>query len=51
MARRFYNGAVRELNTMVASFPSSLLAGLFGFGERRYFEIETADRLLPEVQL
>ena len=51
MARRFYNGAVRELNTAIHSFPANLLAGLFGFGEWRYFEIETADRLLPEVRL
>ncbi len=51
MARRFYNGAVRELNTTIGSFPANLIAGLFGFGERRYFEIETAGRILPEVQL
>ena len=31
MARRFYNGAVREMNTLAESFPSSLIAGPFGF--------------------
>jgi LemA protein len=51
MARRFYNGAVRELNTAVESFPANPLAGLFGFGTRDYFEIETADRQLPEVRI
>lgn len=51
MARRFYNGSVRELNTAIGSFPANLMAGIFGFGERRYFEIDTADRLLPEVKL
>ena len=49
MARRFYNGAVRELNTMVESFPASMVAGAFGFRQAEYFEIETAQRALPEV--
>lgn len=49
MARRFYNGAVRELNTAVETFPSSLIAGPFGFHKAAYFEIQTADRTLPEV--
>lgn len=49
MARRFYNGAVRELNTSVESFPASLIAGPFGFRQAEYFEIETAQRALPEV--
>ena len=51
MARRFYNGAVRELNTAVHSFPANLLAGPFGFGERQYFKIEMADRALPHVDM
>ncbi len=49
MARRFYNGAVRELNTFVASFPINLVAGPFGFAKRDYFEIETASRAAPSV--
>ncbi len=51
MARRFYNGAVRELNTSVQSFPNNLVAGAFGFGQQAYFEIETADRAAPAVEL
>ncbi len=51
MARRFYNGAVRELNTMVASVPSNFVAGAFGFGQRKYFEIADADRATPAVNL
>ncbi len=39
-ARRFYNANVREMNTAVMTFPSSLLARLFGFGAETYFEIE-----------
>jgi LemA protein len=49
MARRFYNGAVRELNTAAQSFPSSLVARVIGFSQRSYFEIETAERAAPKV--
>lgn len=41
-ARRYYNGTVRESNTRVQQFPSNLVAGLFGFGQRPFFEIEDA---------
>ena len=51
MARRFYNGAVREMNVAVESFPGSLVAGLFGFGRRHFFEIEMADRAVPTLDL
>ena len=49
MARRFYNGAVRELNTLIESFPSNLVAGPFGFRQADFFEIETSGRAPPEV--
>ncbi len=49
-ARRYYNGAVRNLNTMVESFPSNLVAGQFKFEKREYFEIEEpGDRAVPKV--
>jgi LemA protein len=51
MARRFYNGAARELNTTVQSFPANLVAGMFGFRLQPYFEIQTADRMLPTVDM
>jgi LemA protein len=52
MARRFYNGAVRELNTAVETFPSNLVATLFGIGKRAYFEITAAgDRTVPSIGL
>lgn len=51
MARRFYNGAVREMNVAVESFPGNLVAGAFGFGRRHFFEIQMADRALPEIDL
>jgi LemA protein len=50
MARRYYNGAVRNLNTMVESFPSNLVASQFRFEKREYFEIEEpGDRAVPKV--
>ena len=50
MARRYYNGATRNLNTMVESFPSNIVANQFAFRKREYFEIEEpADRELPKV--
>ncbi|MFN0262663.1 LemA family protein [Tepidamorphus sp. 3E244] len=50
MARRYYNGTVRELNVMIEQFPSNLIAGQFGFEKREYFEIEEAtDREVPKV--
>jgi LemA protein len=41
-ARRFYNANVREINTAVESFPSSLIADNFGFKPEPYFEVEEA---------
>ena len=50
MARRYYNGAVRNLNTMVESFPSNFVANQFRFEKREYFEIEEpGDRAVPQV--
>lgn len=49
MARRFYNGAVRELNTLVASVPSNVVANAFGFVKRDYFEIDESSRAAPAV--
>lgn len=39
-SRRFYNGGVRDLNTKVEQFPSNIVAGMFGFGKREFFEVE-----------
>ena len=49
MARRFYNGAVREMNIKVKSVPSNLVAGPFGFHEHPFFEIEPSDYAAPDV--
>jgi LemA protein len=51
MARRYYNGAVRNLNVMVESFPSNLVAGQFGFIKAQYFELDDEqDRAVPQVE-
>ena len=51
MSRRYYNGAVRNLNVSVESFPSMLVAKQFGFVKAEYFEIEDeADRAVPKVK-
>ncbi len=50
-ARRFYNANVRDLNTRVTLFPSSLIASLFGFQAADFFEVEEAARAVPEVAL
>ncbi|MFY9493488.1 MAG: LemA family protein [Minisyncoccia bacterium] len=39
-ARRFYNGNVRDLNVMVDSFPSLIIAGMFGFKKREFFDLD-----------
>lgn len=40
MARRYYNGTVRDLNILVESFPSNIVAGMFGFARDEYFELD-----------
>jgi len=50
MARRYYNGAARNLNVEVQSFPSSIVAGLGGFAARDFFELADAgERNAPQV--
>lgn len=39
-ARRFYNGNVRDLNTKIEIFPYNLIAGMFKFEKREFFELE-----------
>ncbi len=41
-ARRFYNANVRDLSNRIRTFPSNIIARMFGFTEREYFEIEEA---------
>ncbi|MBC2773019.1 LemA family protein [Rhizobium sp. AQ_MP] len=51
MSRRYYNGAARDLNVKVESFPNNFVAGQFGFSKKPYFEIANeADRAVPTVK-
>ena len=43
-ARRYYNAVVRDLNTKIQSFPTNILAGMFGFQQKQFFEAAAADR-------
>lgn len=51
-ARRFYNGAVRALNTRIESVPHNLIASMFGFRQREYFQKSSDDvASVPLVKL
>ena len=39
-ARRFYNGGVRDLNTKIQTFPANIVAGMFGFQAKEFFDVE-----------
>jgi LemA protein len=50
-SRRYYNAVVRDLNTKIQSFPSNLIAGMFNFQQRQFFEIADAtERAVPSVK-
>lgn len=42
-ARRYYNGSVRDFNTLIEQFPSNLVAGLVDYETAEYFEIDESD--------
>lgn len=49
-ARRFFNANVRELNQLCESFPTNVIAGMFGFERSSYFELASeAERVVPRV--
>ncbi|SFO09130.1 LemA protein [Cohaesibacter marisflavi] len=51
LARRYYNGTVRNLNTMIDQFPSNIVAGFFSYAKKDYFEVENEeDRATPQVK-
>ncbi len=47
--RRRYNDAVRAYNTQVLRFPTNMVAGMFGFSDREYFEADEAAAQVPQV--
>ena len=50
-SRQHYNSVVRDFNTSIQTFPSVIIAGMFGFRARDYFQIEEADAVVPTVNL
>lgn len=51
LSRRYYNGAVRNFNTMIESFPTNLISGFFRFTKADFFEIgDQAARQVPKVE-
>jgi len=52
LSRRYYNGAVRNLNTMIESFPSNLIANAFHFEKAEFFDLgDDAARQAPRIEL
>ena len=49
-ARRYYNAVVRDLNTRIQQFPSNVVAGMFGFKSREFFEVPDTERAVPQVK-
>ena len=49
-ARRFYNGNVRDYKNKCETFPSTIVAGMFGFESRDFFNVEPAVREVPAVE-
>lgn len=50
-SRRFYNGGVRDLNTKIQQFPNNLVAGMFGFSNKEFFEVEDMASVENPVQV
>lgn len=49
-ARRFYNGTVRDYNTKVETVPSNIVAAMFNFAKREFFDIDDQERENVEVK-
>ncbi len=50
-ARRYFNSATKELNTYVQMFPSNIIAKLFWFNEKEYFEVEDREALQKKPEI
>lgn len=48
--RKKFNDTTRTYNTYIKSFPQTLLAGMFGFSEKTYFEAREGSDEVPQVQ-
>lgn len=50
-ARRFYNSGVRDLNTKVQVFPNNVFAGMLGFKQREFFEVDDGENVDKPVDV
>lgn len=51
LSRRYYNAVVRDLNTKIETVPSNVVANMYGFKKKEYFELESLEeRRVPEVK-
>ncbi len=48
-SRQFFNSVVRDYNSLIVTFPNSLIAGMFKFEKKEFFEVEEAEREAPKV--
>jgi LemA protein len=51
MARRYYNGTVRDFNIAIQTFPDVLIAHVAGMHEEHFFETDAASKVAPTVSL
>jgi LemA protein len=47
-SRRFYNGGVRDLNTKIQVFPNNVVANMFNFKSREFYELDEAEQKIAE---
>lgn len=50
ISRQFYNDTAMKFNEYVMRFPSNIIASMFHFGVKKYFEIEESDKAVPQVK-
>jgi LemA protein len=48
--RRNFNDAAKDYNTCIRKFPNNIVAGIFGFDKRPYFEAEESAKQAPKVE-
>jgi len=49
-ARRYFNSSINEYNSTIQSFPSNLVASVFGFAYRDFFSTDESEKAVPKVQ-
>ena len=50
-SRRYYNGAVRQKNITIDTFPSNMVANMFSFDKSAFFELESeAEKAVPQIK-